>query len=72
MFDVTLRILTEVWHVLELRKNLISLGCLDTIGCKITVSGGVMKIVKSAMVIMKRLKSQSLIGCKVLLSLVWL
>lgn len=60
MLDGTFQALTEVPHVPELSKNMISLGCLDAIDCKITLSGRVMKIVKNVMVILKGLKSQNL------------
>lgn len=43
----------------ELRKNLILLGCLDAISCKITLRGRVMKIIKGIMIIMKGLESQN-------------
>ena len=44
MFDGTNRILTNVRHVPELRKSLISLGVLDTNGYKNFIQCGVMKI----------------------------
>lgn len=40
-------------HVSNLRKNLISLGALDSKDCKGTVVAGVLKIVKGAMFVMK-------------------
>ena len=40
-------------HVPELRKNLISMGVLDDAGYKFTVQGGVMKISKGILVVMK-------------------
>jgi hypothetical protein len=46
MFDGTVKILTDVRHVPELRKNLIYLGVLDTGGYKSIVQGGVMKVYK--------------------------
>eukprot|EP00253_Pinus_taeda_P008927 PITA_08927 len=46
MFDGTTRILTDVRHVLDLRKNLISLRALDSNGNKTVIQGGVMKIYK--------------------------
>lgn len=57
MFDGTVQILTKVWHVLELRKSPISLGCFDAIGYKITMSNKVIKIGKNVMVIMKESQS---------------
>jgi hypothetical protein len=46
MFDGTVKILTDVKHIPELRKNLISLGVLDTRGYMSIVQGGVMKVYK--------------------------
>ncbi|KAK2988793.1 hypothetical protein RJ640_004095 [Escallonia rubra] len=40
-------------HVSELRKNLISLGTLDSNGCRYRASGGVKRIMKGALVVMK-------------------
>lgn len=48
MFDGTVRKLNEVRHVPKLRKNLISISCLDAISCKITLSDEVMKIEKGS------------------------
>jgi hypothetical protein len=56
MFDGTIKILADVRHVLELRKNLISLGVLDTRGYKSIVQGGVMKVYKGILVVMKEKK----------------
>ena len=52
MFDGIVRTLTDVKHVPDLKKNLISLGTLDATGCKFTAVGGVMKVSKGAMVVM--------------------
>ena len=70
MHDGIVRILEDVRYVPELRKNLISLGCLDAIGCKITLNGGELKVAKGAMIIMKgqkfnclyRLQGSTIIG----------
>eukprot|EP00253_Pinus_taeda_P004912 PITA_04912 len=56
MVDGTTKILTDVRHVPELRKNLISLGALDTYGYKIVIQGGVMKIYKGILLVMKAKK----------------
>jgi hypothetical protein len=52
MFDGIVRTLTDVRHVPDLKKNLISLGTLDAAGCKFTTVGGVMRVSKGAMVVM--------------------
>jgi hypothetical protein len=53
MFDGIVRILTNVRYVLYLKKNLISLGTLDSLGYGYSAKNGVIKITKGAMVIMK-------------------
>ncbi|KAK3038286.1 hypothetical protein RJ639_029874 [Escallonia herrerae] len=60
MHDGIVRTLTDVRHVPELRKNLISLGMLDSNGCSYRATGGVMRIMKGALVVMKGLKQNSL------------
>ena len=51
MFDGMVRTLTYVRYVTGLKKNLISLGTLDKIGCRITSEGGVMKIARGSLVV---------------------
>ena len=53
MFDRIVRTLADVRHIPELRKNLISLGALDSNGCKYIAEGGVLKVIKGVMVVMK-------------------
>ncbi|KAK3040718.1 hypothetical protein RJ639_028008 [Escallonia herrerae] len=60
MHDGIVKTLTDVRHVPELRKNLISLGTLDSNGCSYRATGGVMRIMKGALVVMKGLKQNSL------------
>jgi hypothetical protein len=55
-FDGSVKILTDVIHVPELRKNLISLGVLYTGGYKSIVQGGVMKLYKGIILVMKEEK----------------
>jgi hypothetical protein len=56
MFDGTVKILTDVRHVPDLRKNLISLGVLDIGGYKTIIQGGVMKLYKRILLVMKAKK----------------
>jgi hypothetical protein len=56
VFDGFVKILTDVRHVTEIRKNLISLGVLDTRGYKIIVQGEVMKVYKGILLVMKAKK----------------
>ncbi|XP_071741174.1 uncharacterized mitochondrial protein AtMg00300-like [Rutidosis leptorrhynchoides] len=53
MYDGTVRTLTDVRHVPKLRKNLIFLGTLDSIGCEYRARGGVLKVSRGALVVMK-------------------
>ncbi|KAH9746316.1 hypothetical protein KPL70_004379 [Citrus sinensis] len=53
MFDFTIRTIGEVRHVNSLKKNLLSLGQMDSHGYKTHVENGIMKIVKGALVLMK-------------------
>ncbi|KAK3009152.1 hypothetical protein RJ639_014179 [Escallonia herrerae] len=60
MHDGIVRTLTDVKHVPELRKKLISLGMLDSNCCSYRAAGGVMRIMKDALVAIKGLKQNSL------------
>ncbi|KAK3002536.1 hypothetical protein RJ639_020933 [Escallonia herrerae] len=51
MHDGIVRTLTDVRDVPELRKNLISLGTLNSNGCSYRAAGGVMRIMKGALVV---------------------
>ena len=53
MFDGVVRTLCDVRHVLDLRKNLISLRTLDCSGFSYKSTSGVMKVSNSAMIVMK-------------------
>ena len=53
MYDGTIRTIQEVRHVKGLKKNLLSLGQLDSSGCKTHFHDGVMTIIKGALVVMK-------------------
>ncbi|GAV69956.1 gag_pre-integrs domain-containing protein [Cephalotus follicularis] len=59
MFDGVIRTL-EAWHVPGLKKNLISLGVLDSHGCKFTGENGIIKVLRGALVIMKGKKIDGL------------
>ncbi|KAH9670656.1 hypothetical protein KPL70_017059 [Citrus sinensis] len=53
IFDGTIRTIGEVRHVNGLKKNLLSLGQMDSHGYKTHMDNGIMKIVKGALVLMK-------------------
>ncbi|RDX89733.1 hypothetical protein CR513_28502, partial [Mucuna pruriens] len=53
MYDGTVRTIQGVRHVKDLKKNLLSIGQLDDLGCKIHVEDEILKIVKGNLVVMK-------------------
>ena len=53
MHDGIVRTLTNVRHAPELRKNPIFLSTLDSNGCTYKAEGGVLKVLKSTLVVMK-------------------
>lgn len=53
MDDGTMRTLSNVQHVPDLNKKLISLGLHDANGNKYTVEGGVMTVSRGVLVLMK-------------------
>nr|KYP59893.1 Retrovirus-related Pol polyprotein from transposon TNT 1-94 [Cajanus cajan] len=60
MHDGVIRTLTEVRHVPDLKKNLISVGVLDTKGFKCNVEGGVMEINKGSTIVIRGIKKGNL------------
>ena len=53
MFDGQVRTLTNVRHVLDLKKNLLSLGALEARGYKFSGADGVIKVTKGPITILK-------------------
>ncbi|KAH9668177.1 hypothetical protein KPL70_021322 [Citrus sinensis] len=53
MFDGMSKELRDVRHVPDLKRNLISLGMLDKIGCLVKLESGTLKVLKGSMVVMK-------------------
>ena len=53
MHDGIIRTLNNVRHVPDLKKNLISLGTLDSNSYKFSAEGGVLRVSKSSLVMMK-------------------
>nr|GEY10698.1 retrovirus-related Pol polyprotein from transposon TNT 1-94 [Tanacetum cinerariifolium] len=51
MHDSTVRTIQDVRHVKGLKKNLLSLGQLDDLGCKVEIQNKIMKIIKGALVL---------------------
>ncbi|KAH9697198.1 hypothetical protein KPL71_023512 [Citrus sinensis] len=60
MYDGMVRELTQVRHVPELKRNLISIGMLDQIDCVIKAEKKILKVVKGSIVIMKGTKLNGL------------
>ncbi|KAK2990731.1 hypothetical protein RJ640_003799 [Escallonia rubra] len=60
MHDGVVRTMTDVRHVGEQRKKLISLGTLNSYGCSYRVAGRFIRIMKGALVVMKGLKQNNL------------
>ncbi|PHT53674.1 hypothetical protein CQW23_08136 [Capsicum baccatum] len=58
--DGVVRTLTSVRHVPDLKRNLISLGTLESQGCRYSAEGGVLKVSKGALVLLKAIRSGSL------------
>ena len=53
MYDGMLCTLTDVWHIPTLSRNLISLSTLDLKGYKYFTRGGVLKVTKGSLVVIK-------------------
>ena len=53
MHDEVVRTLTDVQHIPDLKKNLISLGVLNSQGCKYSAQGGVLTVSKGALIVIK-------------------
>ena len=64
MVDGIVRTLTDVRYVLELRKNLISLSTLDSLGCTYRAEGGVLRVSRGALTVMRGKLKNELSSCK--------
>jgi len=60
MHDGIVRTLSDIRHVPDLKKNLISLGTLDSNGYKFSAEGGVFRVSKGSLVVMKGKKMNTL------------
>ncbi|KAJ8750530.1 hypothetical protein K2173_015683 [Erythroxylum novogranatense] len=63
MHDGTIRELSDVRYVPDMKKNLISIGALESKGIKITIEDGVLKAVYGALVVMKGTRRNNLYFC---------
>jgi len=60
MFDGMVRKLKEVRYVLQLKRNLISVGALKTLSLEVSIRDGVLKMTKGSMVVMKGVRRNNL------------
>ncbi|KAJ4724837.1 Retrovirus-related Pol polyprotein from transposon TNT 1-94 [Melia azedarach] len=60
MYDGVCRELQNVRYVPELKRNLISLGMVDRLGCSYKAENGVLKVVKGSLVIIKGIRKNGL------------
>ena len=60
MHDSIIKTLSNVWYVPDLKKNLISLGTLDSNGYKFSAEGRVLRVSKGSLVVMKGKKVNTL------------
>jgi len=56
MYDGSIHTISGVQHMKGLKKNLLSVGKFDSLGCKIRTDNGIMKIIKGALVVLKARK----------------
>jgi len=60
MFDGIVRELKEVRYVPQLKRNLISVGALETLGLVVSIRDGVLKMTKGSIVVMKGVRRNNL------------
>jgi len=60
MFDGVVRDLTELRYVPQMKKNIISVGAMESKGLKVTLDNGILKVTKGSMVMMKGARDRNL------------
>jgi len=60
MFDRMIRELKKVRYIPQLKRNLISVGALKTLGLDVSIKDGVLKATKSSMVVLKGVRQNNL------------
>ena len=68
MFDGMIRELKKVRYVPQLKRNLISIGTLETLGLEVSIKNGVLKMTKGSMVVLRGVHWNNLYylkGCNV-------
>ena len=58
--DGSTRVLTDVWYVLKMKKNLISLGALERKGFIVSMRDGIVKVISGSLVVMKGTRRNNL------------
>ena len=59
MFDGMIRELKKVRYVPQLKRNLILVGALKTLGLEVSIKDGVLKITKGSMVVLKGVRQNN-------------
>jgi len=65
MFDEMIRELKEVRYVPQLKCNFISVGVLEALGLEVSIKDGILKMIKSSMVVLKGVRRNNLYYLKV-------
>jgi len=60
MFDGVIRDLTDVRYVPQMKKNIISVGAVESKDLKLTLENGILKIAKGSMIVMKGARDRNL------------
>jgi len=60
MFDGVVRDLTDVRYVTQMKKNIISVGAVETKGLNVTLENGILKVMKGSLVVMKGIRDRNL------------
>ena len=60
MFDGVVRDLTNVRYVPQMKKNIISVGVVESKGLNVTLENGILKLTKGSLVVMKGIRNRNL------------
>ena len=60
MFDGVVRNLTDVRYVPQMKKNIISVGTVESKGLKMTLEYGILKVTKGSLAVMKGIRDRNL------------
>ena len=65
MFDSMIRDLTDVRYAPQMKKNIISVGAVESKGLKVTLENKILKVTKGSIVVMKSVRDRDLYYLKV-------